>query len=146
ISVAVKNRFAFEYLKLLDRPNSFQRTVDFLMELFCPNGIWDDEMLASMLEELQQYSLVTLVSCVSMVTLRLHLLVDSWTQDRMPEEEISITVPQPFACSPVRWTGSIVISLNISCLTWNFSQVPVNNDTSMIELLFYAYYPNTNIQ
>ena len=90
ISVAAKTRFAFDPIVLLDRPSSFQKSVDSLMEMFCPKGNWDDEVLAGMLEELQQYSLVTLVRFGSMVTLRLHPLVHGWVQDRMSEEETEI--------------------------------------------------------
>jgi len=90
VSVAAKTQFRFEPTELLDQPSNFQESVDFLMEIFCPNGNWDDDVLAGMLEELQQYSLVTLVRSGSMVTLRLHPLVHSWVQDRMSEEETEI--------------------------------------------------------
>lgn len=86
-SIAAKKEFRTEVVKLLDRPASFESTIQFLTTIFCPGGRWDEARLADLLEELQQYSLIALVPSVAVVTLRLHPLVHSWAQDRLSPEE-----------------------------------------------------------
>ncbi|CAG7851691.1 SubName: Full=Uncharacterized protein {ECO:0000313/EMBL:CCA68726.1} [Serendipita indica DSM 11827] len=87
IAAAAKSHFEYEMCQLLDRPPNYQDTVELLREIFCPEEIFDDDELVDMLDELQQYSLVSLVSTGAIVTLRLHPLVHSWARDRMTPDE-----------------------------------------------------------
>ena len=87
ISVAAKTKFRLEIQRLLDRPPSFESTIQLLEEIFCPGGSWDEEVLANALEELQQYSLVSVVPSISVVTLRLHPLIHGWAQDNLSSED-----------------------------------------------------------
>lgn len=90
-SIAAKSQFKYESLELLDRPSTFQDTVDFLSQLFCPTGVWEENELINMLEELQRYSLVSLVpSDGGIVTLRFHPLVHAWACDRMTNDELTV--------------------------------------------------------
>ncbi|KIM29797.1 hypothetical protein M408DRAFT_67375, partial [Serendipita vermifera MAFF 305830] len=86
-STAAKSGFSLEVIKLVDRSQEFQTTIDFLKRIFCPSGSWSESVLAGFLEELQQYSLISLVSSTNLVTLRLHPLVHSWAQDRLSLDE-----------------------------------------------------------
>lgn len=87
IAVAAKSGFSFEITELLDRPASFQTTIHLLKQIFCPTGTWDENVLTNSLEELQQYSLVSLVPSASSVTFRLHPLVHGWAQDLLSPED-----------------------------------------------------------
>jgi tetratricopeptide (TPR) repeat protein len=89
-SIAASYDFAYEPHYLLDRPPEYQRSVDLLRDAFYQDGNWNEEILERVLEELQQYSMVTLVPVQSIVTLRLHPLVQSWAKDRLSAEESTI--------------------------------------------------------
>ncbi|KIM28425.1 hypothetical protein M408DRAFT_141107 [Serendipita vermifera MAFF 305830] len=90
--VAASYGFAYEPQYLLERGEDFQASIDLLKSIFCPDGKWDETALDQILEELQQYSMVTLVPVYSTVTystvtLRFHPLLHAWAKDRLSETE-----------------------------------------------------------
>jgi len=86
-AIAAKSKFAYEFLELMDRPPEFHQTIRFLNDMLCPNGEWSETELDKLLEDLQTYSLVTIVPIHNMITLRFHPLVHSWARDRLLLEE-----------------------------------------------------------
>jgi tetratricopeptide (TPR) repeat protein len=88
--IAASYGFDYDPIYLFNRPEEYYQSVDLLKGAFCPNGAWDDEILERVLEELQQYSMLTLVPINSIVTLRLHPLVHSWAKDRLSAQEAVI--------------------------------------------------------
>lgn len=87
IPIAASLAFGYDPYDLLDRPSEYQESIDLLQEVFCPGGRWDHTELDALLEELQRYSLVTLVPIATIVTLRFHPLLHSWANDRLLESE-----------------------------------------------------------
>lgn len=87
ISVAASYDFEYEPQDLLKRDNDYNIVVDLLRTMFCPSGKWDEDVLDQMLEELQQYSMITLVPVYSTVTFRFHPLLHAWAKDRLSPEE-----------------------------------------------------------
>jgi len=83
ISLAASLRFNYQPHILLDRSPEYQLSIDLLEEIFCTGGEWDPTELDSLLEELQNYSLVTLVPISTIVTLRFHPLLHRWANDRL---------------------------------------------------------------
>ncbi|KAG8869837.1 hypothetical protein FRC20_000768 [Serendipita sp. 405] len=62
-------------------------SVRLLQGTLCPSGKWNEGDMDQLLEELQKYSLVTLVSVHRFVTLRFHPLLHSWAGDRLSETD-----------------------------------------------------------
>lgn len=85
--IAAKSGFAYERFELADRPAEFNDAIQFLVEVLCPQGVWRDDQLNQLLEELQKYSLVSLVSTGTMISLRFHPLVHGWSRDRMSRDD-----------------------------------------------------------
>jgi hypothetical protein len=53
--------FALDPCELLDRGPEFEATIRFLGNMLCPDGVWGEDKLDALLEELQNYSLIILV-------------------------------------------------------------------------------------
>jgi tetratricopeptide (TPR) repeat protein len=87
IGSAASLQFGYQPHDLLDRPPEYQLSVNLLREIFCPEGYWDPMVLDSLLEELQGYSIVTLVAVSTTVTLRFHPLLHGWANDRLSTPE-----------------------------------------------------------
>ncbi|KIM32148.1 hypothetical protein M408DRAFT_214516 [Serendipita vermifera MAFF 305830] len=87
VGVAASHKFGYQPFELLDRPPEYQACIDLLQQIFCPNGYWDPMELDALLEELQHYSLVSLVPVNSVVTLRFHPLLHGWANDRLSEPD-----------------------------------------------------------
>lgn len=90
LGLAAKVNFSYEKYDLCDRTEEFQQTIQFLTGVLCPDGIWEEDELDTLLEELQQYSLITLVPLYSIIVFRLHPMVWSWCRDRLTEREQNI--------------------------------------------------------
>lgn len=88
-SIAAKSKpqFSTEPFDLTDRTSEFTDAIQLLKEVLLPNEVWEEEQLDRLLEELQQYSLVTLTPINSVVTLRFHPLIHSWIKDRLDPQE-----------------------------------------------------------
>lgn len=89
-SMAAKVDFALDPYDLLDRGPEFTATTQFLRDVLCPDGVWRDDNLDDLFEELQSYSLISLVPIYSLVTLRFHPLAHAWSRDRMSIKEQDI--------------------------------------------------------
>ncbi|PVF96984.1 hypothetical protein CPB86DRAFT_786474 [Serendipita vermifera] len=88
IEQAAQQKFKFEPEKLLDRNGQqFERSVRRLCQIFLPRGEWDELDLEDLVEELEQYSLITRMNVFKLPTLRMHSLVNAWARDRLAEEE-----------------------------------------------------------
>lgn len=83
IHLASSLQFEYQRYDLMERPLEYKMSIDLLRQLFCPNGDWDPMELDGLLEELQNYSLVTLVPVFSVITLRFHPLLHGWANDRL---------------------------------------------------------------
>jgi hypothetical protein len=59
--MAAKVNFALDPCELLDRGPEFEATIRFLGNMLCPDGVWGEDKLDALLEELQNYSLIILV-------------------------------------------------------------------------------------
>ncbi|KAG8825239.1 hypothetical protein FRC18_010349 [Serendipita sp. 400] len=87
-SIAASRHFKYQHYDLFEHSDeAFQDSVHLLMDTICPSGKWDEGDLDQLLEELQRYSLVTLISAPRLVTLRFHPLFHSWAGDRLMESE-----------------------------------------------------------
>lgn len=86
-TIAATKNFAHESFLLFDRGAEHGETINLLKSIFCPNGDWDEVELDKLLDELQQYSLVTLIPFYSTVTLRFHPLLHAWAHDRQTSKE-----------------------------------------------------------
>ncbi|KAG8785073.1 hypothetical protein FRC15_002009 [Serendipita sp. 397] len=86
-AVAASYQFEYEPFDLLERSQEFQDSVRLLQGTLCPSGKWNEGDMDQLLEELQKYSLVTLVSVHRFVTLRFHPLLHSWAGDRLSETD-----------------------------------------------------------
>jgi tetratricopeptide (TPR) repeat protein len=89
-AIAAESKFTHEYLELADRPPEFHESIRFLNDILCPHNEWREVELYALLEDLQKYSLVTMVPIHNMITLRFHPLVHNWAQDRLSVEERAI--------------------------------------------------------
>jgi hypothetical protein len=89
VALAATGGFAYDPYDLLDRTSEFQDSIGLLKSVLCPDGDWDEFEFDLVLEELQQYSLVTLVPVHSIVTLRFHPLLHAWSRDRLLDHERS---------------------------------------------------------
>jgi hypothetical protein len=78
--------FKFQPFDLCDVPPQFHETVSLLQEMIAPDEEWEEEFRFT-LEELQNYSLVTLVNVGTIKTIRYHTLVHAWAQDRLTTQE-----------------------------------------------------------
>jgi tetratricopeptide (TPR) repeat protein len=89
-AIAAESKFTYEYLELVDRPSEFHESIQFLNDILCPHNEWRELELYGLLEDLQKYSLVTMVPIDNMITLRFHPLVHNWARDRLSVEERAI--------------------------------------------------------
>ncbi|KIM32192.1 hypothetical protein M408DRAFT_215228 [Serendipita vermifera MAFF 305830] len=87
VGVAASYKFGYQPFELLDRPPEYQFCVNLLQQVFCPSGNWEPMDLDDLLEELQNYSLVSLVPVNNIVTLRFHPLLHGWANDRLSESD-----------------------------------------------------------
>ncbi|KIM23755.1 hypothetical protein M408DRAFT_11343 [Serendipita vermifera MAFF 305830] len=87
IAVAASTGFGYQYYDLLPRDAEYQSTISLLHDIFCPRKRWDQVELDILLEELQNYSLVTLVLVSGVITLRFHPLLHGWANDRLSNSE-----------------------------------------------------------
>jgi hypothetical protein len=55
--------------------------------MFCPDGVWKEHHYDKILEELQQYSVVTLAPVHNVVTLLIHPLLHAWAHDRLSDKD-----------------------------------------------------------
>ncbi|CAG7848151.1 SubName: Full=Uncharacterized protein {ECO:0000313/EMBL:CCA74053.1} [Serendipita indica DSM 11827] len=85
--LAASKEFMHEEYKLMDRGHDFQEAVNLLRLIITPKGKFDEVEVDSIIEELQQSSLVSLVPLESDVKLRFHLLIHAWAYDRQNDEE-----------------------------------------------------------
>lgn len=90
LSIAAETDFCFDSFDLMDRTPQFTDAIHLLKETLFLDGVWEEEELVAVLEELQQYSLVTLTPTNSIVTLRFHPLSHSWSRDRLSSSERAI--------------------------------------------------------
>jgi hypothetical protein len=81
------NGFQFEPADLMDRGTDFAEAVQTLQQVFMPDMTWEEQFLDDLVEELEQYSLVTRMKVYNVPTLRMHSLVTAWAHDRLPEYE-----------------------------------------------------------
>ena len=87
VALAASKGFNYDPFDLFDRTPEYQESIALLKQIFCPDGDEFDEFeFDEILEELQKYSLITLVPVYSTVTLRLHPLVHAWSRDRLSEK------------------------------------------------------------
>ncbi|CAG8700937.1 16591_t:CDS:2, partial [Acaulospora colombiana] len=84
---AAGNGFRFEPVDLRDRDEQFEETIRTLHEVFIPGMVWDEQFLDDLVEELEQYSLVTRVDVYNLPTLRMHCLVSAWAHDRLSDPD-----------------------------------------------------------
>ncbi|CAG7848122.1 SubName: Full=Uncharacterized protein {ECO:0000313/EMBL:CCA76006.1} [Serendipita indica DSM 11827] len=87
IGLAASKNFSYEEHQLMDRGSDFQESVDLLRRLIVPTGRFEEIELDQIIEELQQLSLITLVSLYSDIRLRFHPLLHAWAYDRQSAEE-----------------------------------------------------------
>jgi hypothetical protein len=87
IARAAEQEFRFQPAELLERHEDFEESVRRLCQVFEPSGEWDELDLEDLVEELEQYSLVTRMEVFKVPTLRMHSLVNTWARDRLVEEE-----------------------------------------------------------
>ncbi|KIM32147.1 hypothetical protein M408DRAFT_214514 [Serendipita vermifera MAFF 305830] len=87
VGVAASYKFGYQPFELIDRTSEYQTCINLLFQIFCPSGHWDPMELDALLEELQNYSLVSLVPVDNVVTLRFHPLLHSWANDRLSESD-----------------------------------------------------------
>lgn len=87
VAVAATYEFDYQPVDLHDKPPDYQNILNLLREVFCPNGHWDPMELDGLLEELQNYSLVTLVRASTDLTLRFHPLLHGWARDRLSDSD-----------------------------------------------------------
>ena len=145
IQLAASLQFAYQPYDLLDRPPEYQQSIDLLKEVFCPRGCWDQTELDALLEELQHYSLVTLVPVATVVTLRFHPLLHSWAKDRLSDTEAAL-----FSAAAVRLlvcgTGEDdeylrpFLSHHVGLFGATYSKLHVNDQAAL------ALIPRTNEQ
>jgi tetratricopeptide (TPR) repeat protein len=82
--LAVKAQFSTVPFDLLDRDKQeFDNTVQFLKDVLCPDGQWQEAELRYLIDELQAHSLVSLVPVYAITTLRFHPLTLLWAHDRL---------------------------------------------------------------
>ncbi|PVF95076.1 hypothetical protein CPB86DRAFT_875976 [Serendipita vermifera] len=84
---AAGSGFRFEPADLLDRDGQFEEAIQTLHEIFVPGMVWDEQFLDDLVEELEQYSLVTRADVYNLPTLRMHCLVSAWAHDRLSEQD-----------------------------------------------------------
>ncbi|PVF95074.1 hypothetical protein CPB86DRAFT_688894, partial [Serendipita vermifera] len=84
---AAWNGFQFEPADLIDRDARFEEAIRTLHEIFIPGMVWDEQVLDDLVEELEQYSLITRTEVYNLPTLRLHCLVSAWAHDRLSEQD-----------------------------------------------------------
>jgi tetratricopeptide (TPR) repeat protein len=90
IELAATLEFNYQPHDLLDRPPEYQSSIDLLREIFCPKGDWNPMELDGLLEELQSYSLVSLVTVSTIITLRFHPLLHGWANDRLSTSDRAV--------------------------------------------------------
>ncbi|CAG8507817.1 3837_t:CDS:2 [Acaulospora colombiana] len=84
---AARNGFRFEPADLLDRGAQFEEAIRTLHEILIPGAVWDEQFLDDLVEELEQYSLITRVDVYNQPTLRMHCLVNAWAYDRLSDRD-----------------------------------------------------------
>lgn len=87
IAISASAAFGYQSYDLMDQPPEYQPSIVLLQSVFCPNGRWEQVELDCLLEELQTYSLVTLVPVSGVITLRFHPLIHGWANDRLSDTE-----------------------------------------------------------
>ncbi|CAG7849663.1 SubName: Full=Uncharacterized protein {ECO:0000313/EMBL:CCA73429.1} [Serendipita indica DSM 11827] len=87
ISLAGSKDFLHEEYKLMDRGPDFEESINLLRQLMVPNEKFEELELDLIIEELQQSSLITIVSIYSDNHLRFHPLLHAWAYDRQSDEE-----------------------------------------------------------
>jgi hypothetical protein len=60
-SIAAKSKFLYDPFDLLDRPPEFHQSAQFLMDILCPDDVWEEDQLDDLLQELQQVRPLTLL-------------------------------------------------------------------------------------
>lgn len=83
--IAAKYDFKYQPYDIEERETEFEESAQLLTSILTRDGVWNEDMLDEILEELQQYSLVTLIPGYSpeSVALRCHPLLHAWAQDRL---------------------------------------------------------------
>jgi hypothetical protein len=84
---AARGRFAIQPAKFLPPPPDLTSSAQGLCNTFIPHLGWNEEEVWGLLDELQRYSLVTLIPSESSTRLRFHKLVFAWAQDRLSEKQ-----------------------------------------------------------
>ncbi|CCA67313.1 hypothetical protein PIIN_01144 [Serendipita indica DSM 11827] len=82
-SIAASSDFKYERHNLLERDQEMTESAAVLRNILCPNDEWDESALDELLDVMQSYSIVSLVSLPSTVVLRFHPLFHSWANDRL---------------------------------------------------------------
>ncbi|KIM32134.1 hypothetical protein M408DRAFT_20473 [Serendipita vermifera MAFF 305830] len=83
IAIAASSFFGYQPFDLLDRTSEYTDSLKLLRQVFCPKGTWDQLEFDALLEELQTYSLVTLIPVFAVIMLRFHPLLHGWANDRL---------------------------------------------------------------
>ena len=145
IALAASLSFDYQPYYLRDRPQEYQASINLLQEIFCPSGQWDPMELDMLLEELQTYSLVTLVPVSTVVTLRFHPLLHGWSKDRLSFAErdlfeaaaIRLLVCGTHPDDNYLWS---YLSAHIELFSLSSNEVHVNDKAALSDIL------NTNGQ
>lgn len=87
ITLAASFEFVYEPYDLDDRGQDFEASILLLKEMFFTDGSWNVQLLDDILEELQQYSLVTQSLVHNVVTLQFHPLLHAWAHDRLSADD-----------------------------------------------------------
>ena len=88
IELSASIGFDYQPYDLLNRSAEHRDSLTLLQEIFCPNNAWSQSEFDSLLEELQTYSLVTLIPVFAVITLRFHPLLHAWAKERLADQKV----------------------------------------------------------
>jgi len=86
-SFAGLSDFKYELYNMMDRAAEYHETTKLLKAIFCPDGLFHDAQVDSVLEDLLTYAFVSLVTVHETVTLRFHPLLLEWSGRQIPDED-----------------------------------------------------------
>ncbi|CCA74052.1 hypothetical protein PIIN_08006 [Serendipita indica DSM 11827] len=87
LALAAAKDFTHEEYRLMDREKDFEEAIALLRQIFTPHDKLEDVELDRLVDELQQSSLISLVTFYSEIKLRFHPLIHAWAYDRQSDEE-----------------------------------------------------------
>ncbi|KAG8809295.1 hypothetical protein FRC17_003506, partial [Serendipita sp. 399] len=139
-TLAASGGFSYQRYDLMERQVDFQQAIAMLRDTLCPQGPWDEDVIDGILEELQLYSLVSLVSSPSAVMLRFHPLLHGWAQDRLlPEQrpQYRLAAVRLLTCGSHDDARQYREHLrpHLEALLPSFEEIHVNDQGSLAELI-----------